>query len=56
MGDPRFSIPVDELIARVRVPVAEQVEVHTEAMPPAPDWSAGLVPCADGTSGDGDGD
>jgi hypothetical protein len=55
MGKPWYSIPVDELVGRARVPVADQVEVQAEPQHPAPDWSTGLVPCADGMSCDADG-
>ena len=56
MAEPRYSIPVDELVAGARVPVAEQVEIQAEPREPATDWSTGLIPCADGMGGDADGD
>ncbi len=54
MTEQRYAIPVDELVAGVRVPVEEQVAVHTEPQPPPPDWSDGLTPFGDGMSGDAD--
>jgi len=56
MSHPRYAIPVDELVARARVPVADQVEIQPEPPQPPPDWSTGLVADADGMSGDADGD
>jgi hypothetical protein len=56
MTEQRYSIPVDELEAGVRVPAGEQVEVQAEPRTPATDWSAGPAPYGDGMSGDADGD
>jgi len=56
MTEPRYSIPLDELVAGARVPVTEQVEVQAEPRQPATDWSAGVHPFGDGMSGDADGD
>jgi hypothetical protein len=56
MTEQRYSIPVDELVAGVRVPAEEQVEVRAEPRLPATDWSSGVVPYGDGMAGDADGD
>jgi hypothetical protein len=56
MTEQRYSIPVDELEASARVPVAEQVETQAEPQRPPADWSAGVNPYGDGMSGDADGD
>jgi hypothetical protein len=56
MTEPRFSIPVDELVAGVEVPLDAQVEEQAEPRRPATDWSAGVHPYGDGMSGDADGD
>jgi hypothetical protein len=56
MTEPRYSIPVEDLVAGARVPRDEQVEVQAEPQRPASDWSAGVNPYGDGMSGDADGD
>jgi hypothetical protein len=56
MTEQRYTIPVDELVAGARVPLEEQVEVQAEPQQPATDWSAEVLPYADGMSGDADGD
>lgn len=57
MTENPYAIPVDDLVARARVPVTEQIEVQAESRQPAADRSAGvLLPHGDGMSGDADGD
>ena len=56
MTEPRYSIPVDDLVASARVPVAEQVEVQAEPQQPGTDRPTGVHPYGDGMSGDADGD
>jgi hypothetical protein len=49
-----YAIPVEELVARSRVPVEAQVEEQAEPYPPVVDRPA-LYPFDD-AGGDGDGD
>jgi hypothetical protein len=56
MTEQRYSIPVEDLVASARVPVAEQVEVQSEPGPPPQNWSTDVHPYGDGMSGDVDGD
>lgn len=56
MTEQRYSIPVDDLVASARVPVAEQVEVQAEAQQPPAAGSTDVHPYGDGMSGDADGD
>ena len=56
MTQQRWSIPLEELEAGVRVPVTEQVETQAEPQRPPAGWSAGVHPYGDGMSGDADGD
>jgi hypothetical protein len=55
MTESPYAIPVEEFVARTRVPVTDQVEVQSEPEHPA-DWSPGALPYGDGMSGDADGD
>jgi hypothetical protein len=56
MTEQRYSIPVDELVASARVPVADQVEVQPDHRQPPADGAPGALPYGDGMSGDADGD
>jgi hypothetical protein len=51
-----YAIPVEELVGSARVPVEQLAEIQAEPRPRPADWSTGLVLCADGPSGDADGD
>ena len=55
MADPRYAIPLDELVAGARVAREEQVELQTDPVPPAPAYGDPLR-YGDGMSGDADGD
>ena len=55
MVDPRYAIPLEELVAGAEVARAEQVEVHALPVVPA-SASADALRHADGTPGDADGD
>jgi hypothetical protein len=51
-----YAIPVESLVDRTRVPVAEQVEGQSEH-PAAPGIPyPGAIPWADGMAGDADGE
>ena len=56
MTENPYAIPVEEFVARTRVPVPDQVEVQAEPHQPGSDWSAGVNPYGDGMAGDADGD
>jgi hypothetical protein len=51
-----YAIPAEELVSRARVPVTDQVEIQADAQQPPGDWSAGVLACGEGGSGDPDGD
>lgn len=55
MTDPRYAIPLDELVAGVEVTREAQVELQAEPVvpPPAP---GEVLPYGDGMTGDADGD
>ena len=56
MADPRYAIPLDELVAGVQVAREQQVvEVPTQSSLPAP-AAVDPLPYGDGMSGDADGD
>jgi hypothetical protein len=55
MGDARYAVPLEEFVAGAEVARAEQVEVQAEPVLPAPAPGDPLR-CADGVSGDADGD
>lgn len=55
MVDPRYAIPLDEFVAGAEVARAEQVEVQTEPVVPAP-TSGDPLRHGDGMTGDADGD
>ncbi|MFD2093889.1 hypothetical protein [Blastococcus deserti] len=52
MTDNPYAIPVDELVPRARVPLAEQVEVEPAQFPADP--SAGVPLHGDGGDADGE--
>ena len=54
MTENSYAIPVEELVARARVPVTDQVELQVEPGRPPADWSAGGPPCGDGGDADGE--
>ena len=58
MTENPYAIPVEEFLARTRVPVTDQVELHVEPQTPPADASSGtgLYGDGDGASGDADGD
>ena len=56
MSESPYAIPVDDLLAGARVPVADQVEGQAEPYPPEPAVSHGFLRFADGGGGDVDGD
>ena len=56
MSESPYAIPVDDLLAGVHVPQAEQVEMRAEPRQPEPAWSAEFLRHADGGGGDADGD
>jgi hypothetical protein len=51
-----YAIPVDELVARARVEVGDQVEEHAQPVVGPVDWSTGIHPYGDGIGADTDGD
>lgn len=55
MTDPRYRIPVDELVAGAQVALEEQVEVQADSVAPATAYGDRL-PHGDGMTGDVDGD
>jgi hypothetical protein len=55
MTDSPYAIPVEDLLASARVPVAQQVVEQPEVRP-VPDTWAGPIPYADGMAGDADGE
>jgi hypothetical protein len=55
MADPRFTIPLEELVAGVQVDRAEQVELQADVVHPPSARPDGLF-YGDGMSGDVDGD
>jgi hypothetical protein len=55
MSESPYAIPEDDLVDRVRVPVAEQVELQSEPRPDATAWT-GPNPFGDGELGDADAD
>jgi hypothetical protein len=55
MADPRYAIPLDELVAEARVAREEQVELQAQPVVPTGAYGAPL-PWADGMTGDADGD
>ena len=55
MADPRFTIPLEELVAGARVDREQQVEVQAEVAHPPSAAPDGLF-YGDGMSGDVDGD
>lgn len=57
MTENPYAIPVEDLVASARVPVAEQVvEVEQPDRRLVSDSSAGPLPYADGMAGDADGE
>ena len=55
MAENPYAISVDDLVAAVRVPVADQVAEQPELRPVHDSWW-GPGPYADGMSGDADGE
>jgi hypothetical protein len=56
MSESPYAIPVADLVASARVPVADQVEAQAEPHPPEPAPLHGFLRFADGGGGDADGD
>ena len=56
MAESPYSMPLDEFEGRARVPLTAQVEEQAVPRYAVPDWGSGVIPYADGGSGDGDGD
>jgi len=56
MSDSPYAMPVEALVASAQVDLVDQVEEQTEPRLAVPDWSNRVNPCADGMSGDADGD
>ena len=54
MRENPYAIPVEELVARARVPVVDQVELQPEPQQPAADWSTSVAPYGDGGDADGE--
>ncbi|SNR54876.1 hypothetical protein [Blastococcus mobilis] len=38
-----YAVPVDQFVARARVPLVDQVELQPEAQQPPADWSTDVV-------------
>ena len=55
MSESPYAIPVEDLVAGAQFDVVHQVEEQAEPRV-VPDWSSGVLPYADGMSGDADGD
>jgi len=54
MTENPYAIPVEELVARARVPVVDQVELQLESQQPQADWSTNVAPYGDGGDADGE--
>jgi hypothetical protein len=52
----RYRLPEGELYAIAHVPLAEQIEVQSEPVPPPADWQSDPMPWLDSGSGDADSD
>jgi hypothetical protein len=55
MSESPYAVPEDELVGSARVPVAEQVEIHSEPRPDTSIWT-GPNPYGDQCGSDTDGD
>jgi hypothetical protein len=56
MAENPYAIPVEEFVARARVPVVDQAELRPELQQPPADWSTGVASYGDGDGGDADGE
>jgi len=56
MTEPRYAIPLDELVSGARVPISQQVEIQAEPQQPPVGWSTDVLSYGDGMPGDADGD
>ena len=54
MAENPYAIPVEELVARARVPVVDQAELQPEPQQPPADWSTGVAAYGDGGDTDGE--
>jgi hypothetical protein len=52
MTENPYAIPVEELLARARVPVTDQVQLQVEPGQSPADWSDGGPPFGDGGDAD----